>query len=98
MQSFRGRNFPKRLLNNRALAQLRRMAEGKASEQGTAEGEGAELPPWDCMLRLWRNGRQAKGCEVGRMGHQFRAWRDFGADIVASTKGRFLDISYCQSY
>lgn len=61
-------------------------------------GKVLSPPPWGCMLRLWEKGRQAKGCEVGRAGHQFRAWRDFSADIVASTKRRFLNISYCQSY
>lgn len=33
-----------------------------------------------------------KGCRAtGR-------WRDFGAAVSASTKARFLDVSYCQSY
>lgn len=70
MQSFRGRNFPKRLPSDRALARPRRMAEGKASEQGTAEGEGAESPPWGCMLRLWRNDgsvKMARGWQGGEL-------------------------------
>ena len=58
MQSFRGRNFLKRRLNDRALGATSVHGGGKGIGARRNEGRSCRAPPQGgCMLRLWRNGR-----------------------------------------